>query len=60
MRVIAKSTLARFWSEPAYADSKSALQSWHDETIAAPLDDTAGHQSTLPQREYLRQQQGGF
>ena len=35
MRVIAKSTLARFWSEPAYADSKSALQSWHDETIAA-------------------------
>ena len=35
MRVIAKSTLARFWSEPAYADSKSALQSWHNETIAA-------------------------
>ena len=34
MRVIAKSTLARFWSEPAYADSKSALLSWHDETIA--------------------------
>ena len=35
MRVIAKSTLARFWSEPAYADSKGALQSWHDETTAA-------------------------
>ena len=27
---------------------------------SGPLDDTAGHQSTLPQREYLRQQQGGF
>ena len=25
-----------------------------------PLDDTAGHQSTLSQREYLRQQQGGL
>ena len=35
MRVIAKSTWSRFWSEPAEANSKSALQSWHDETIAA-------------------------
>ena len=34
MRVIAKRTLARVWSEPAYADSKGALQIWHDETIA--------------------------
>ena len=27
---------------------------------SGPLDDTAGHQSPLSQREYLRQQQGGF
>lgn len=35
MRVIAKSTLVKFWSQPAYADSKGALQSWHDEAIKA-------------------------
>lgn len=35
MRVIAKSTLVRFWSQPTYADSKAALQSWHDEAIKA-------------------------
>lgn len=31
MRVIAKRTLVTFWSQPQYADSKGALQSWHDE-----------------------------
>ena len=35
MRVIAKSTLVKFWSHPEYADSKGALQSWHDETVKA-------------------------
>lgn len=35
MRVIAKSTLVKFWNQPAYADSKGALQSWHDEAIKA-------------------------
>lgn len=35
MRVIAKSTLVKFWSQPEYADSKGALQSWHDETVKA-------------------------
>ncbi len=31
MRVIAKSTLQRFWSEKRYGDSKSPLEAWHDE-----------------------------
>jgi len=35
MRVIAKSTLVKFWSQPAYADSEGALQSWYDEAIKA-------------------------
>ena len=35
MRVIAKSTLVRFWEKPAYADSKGALQSWYDEALKA-------------------------
>jgi mRNA interferase HigB len=35
MRLIAKSTLVKFWSQPEYADSKGALQSWHDEAIKA-------------------------
>lgn len=35
MRVVAKSTLVRFWSRPGCADSAGALQSWHDEAIKA-------------------------
>lgn len=35
MRVIAKSTLAKFWIRPEYADSEGALQSWYDEAIKA-------------------------
>ncbi len=35
MRLVAKSTLVKFWSQPEYADSKGALQSWHDEAIKA-------------------------
>lgn len=35
MRVIAKSTLVKFWSQPGCADAKSALQSWHDEVQKA-------------------------
>ena len=35
MRVIAKSTLVRFWSRPEHADSKGPLQSWYDEAIKA-------------------------
>ena len=33
MRVIAKSTLVKFWSQPECADSKGALQSCYDETV---------------------------
>jgi mRNA interferase HigB len=35
MRVIAKSNLVKFWSLPGRADSKGALQSWHDEALKA-------------------------
>lgn len=35
MRVIAKRTLVKFWSQPSYADSQGALQSWYDEAIKA-------------------------
>jgi len=35
MRVVAKSTLVKFWSRPGFADSKGALQSWYDEAIKA-------------------------
>lgn len=35
MRVIAKSKLVKYWSQPECADSKGALQSWYDEAIKA-------------------------
>jgi len=35
MRVIAKSTLRVFYDEVNYADSKSALESWHHEVVKA-------------------------
>lgn len=35
MRVIAKSTLVKFWSQPEYKDGKGALQSWYDEAMKA-------------------------
>ncbi len=35
MRLIAKSTLVRFWQQPECTDSKSSLQSWHDEVAKA-------------------------
>jgi mRNA interferase HigB len=35
MRVIAKSSLVKFWSQPRYVDSQGALQSWYDEAIKA-------------------------
>ena len=38
MRVIAKSTLRKFWEQPQYADSKGALESWYDEAIQASWD----------------------
>jgi mRNA interferase HigB len=35
MRVIAKSTLVKFWGQPDCGDSKGPLQSWHDEAVKA-------------------------
>ncbi len=35
MRVIARSTLVKFWSRPGCADSEGALRSWHDEAVNA-------------------------
>lgn len=35
MRVIAKSTIRKFWEQPAYGDSKGSLESWYEETIKA-------------------------
>lgn len=35
MRVIAKSTLVKFWNQLECADAKGALQSWYDEAIKA-------------------------
>ncbi|MBU0499635.1 MAG: type II toxin-antitoxin system HigB family toxin [Gammaproteobacteria bacterium] len=33
MRVIAKSTLRKFWEQPAYRDAQGPLESWHDEAL---------------------------
>ncbi|NCC35712.1 MAG: type II toxin-antitoxin system HigB family toxin [Chloroflexia bacterium] len=30
MRIIAKSTLRKFWEHPEYADARGPLESWHD------------------------------
>ncbi len=35
MRIIARSTLKKFWGKPAYADSEQQLKSWYDEVKKA-------------------------
>ncbi|MDR6712585.1 mRNA interferase HigB [Pseudomonas hunanensis] len=35
MRVIAKSTLVKFWQKPGYEDAKAPLESWHDIALKA-------------------------
>ncbi|MFK3722732.1 type II toxin-antitoxin system HigB family toxin [Pseudomonas monteilii] len=35
MRVIAKSTLVKFWELPEHEDAKAALESWHDIALKA-------------------------
>ena len=35
MRVIAKSTLRKFWETPIYQDAQGPLESWYDEAIVA-------------------------
>jgi mRNA interferase HigB len=33
MRIVAKSTLKRFWEQSEYADAKGPLASWHEEAL---------------------------
>jgi len=33
MRVIAKSTLVKFWKQPGHEDAQSPLESWHDAVL---------------------------
>ena len=35
MRVIAKSSLKKFWQQPGCGDSRAPLQSWHEEAVKA-------------------------
>ena len=35
MRVVAKSTLVNFWTQPQFTDSKGALQNWYFEATSA-------------------------
>ena len=35
MRVIAKSTLKKFWEQPGYGDARGPLESWHEEAVKA-------------------------
>jgi mRNA interferase HigB len=35
MRVIAKSTLRKFWEQPAYSDAQGPLESWYEEAVKA-------------------------
>jgi len=35
MRVIAKSTLRKFWEQPAFDDAKGPLESWYEEALKA-------------------------
>ena len=35
MRIIAKSTLKKFWDQLAYRDAQGPLQSWHEEATRA-------------------------
>lgn len=35
MRVIAKSTLKKFWEQSAYSDARGPLESWYEEALKA-------------------------
>jgi len=35
MRVIAKSTLKKFWEQPGHGDARGPLESWHEEAVKA-------------------------
>ncbi len=33
--LIAKSTIKKFWEQPAYSDARGPLESWYEETLKA-------------------------
>ncbi|MDP2266434.1 MAG: type II toxin-antitoxin system HigB family toxin [Thiobacillus sp.] len=33
MRIVAKSTLKKFWEQPEYSDARGPLESWHEEAL---------------------------
>ncbi|NOT85058.1 MAG: type II toxin-antitoxin system HigB family toxin [Methylococcaceae bacterium] len=35
MRIIAKSTIKKFWAQPDYREAKGSLESWYEETLKA-------------------------
>jgi mRNA interferase HigB len=35
MRVVAKSSLKKFWERPEYSDAQGPLECWHEETLRA-------------------------
>lgn len=35
MRIIAKSTIKKFWEQSAYLDAKGPLESWYEEALKA-------------------------
>jgi mRNA interferase HigB len=35
MRIIAKSTIKKFWEQPAYRGAQSPLESWYEEALKA-------------------------
>ena len=35
MRVIAKSTIRKFWEKPEYSDAKGPLEGWYEEVMKA-------------------------
>jgi mRNA interferase HigB len=35
MRIIAKSTLKKFWQQPHRSDARGPLESWHEEVLKA-------------------------
>ncbi|WP_020484757.1 type II toxin-antitoxin system HigB family toxin [Methylomonas sp. MK1] len=35
MRVIAKSTIKKFWEQPSHRDAKGPLESWYEEALKA-------------------------
>jgi len=55
MRVIAKSTLRRFWeSKPEYADSEDPLKAWHAVCLNAQWSTPADVKTTFRSASFVR------